>query len=109
VKNINASLPLWYLHNTKQEPPHDIVSASGSSDRRVALLFSSKELGEQAVKYNPLFQAKIVDLPQLAEFLAGLEQRGFTHVTIDHSSGKAPLVSVADFRRALVDLPHRPD
>jgi hypothetical protein len=69
MSSSSAQLPLWYLRNTKQVSPHDILSATGSAGNHVALLFTTKELAEGQVRSSPLFRAEAIgDVSEWRDF-----------------------------------------
>jgi hypothetical protein len=109
MSDSTVSVPLCYLLNTRQSSPDDVVSAPGGAGRKAALLFSGTDRAEGFVRSTQGFQAvSLSSQADLENFLAALEQRGFTHVVVDPAGSSGAFVAIADFRRTLTGPPGGP-
>ena len=106
---MTVRLPLWYLSNTKQSSPDDVVGGTRAAGKKAALLFSGKDRAERFVRSSQGFQAvPLGSQADLENFLGALGQKGFTHVVLDPAGSSGAFVAIADFRRALVGPPSGP-
>ena len=102
MSEVTVSLPLWYLRNTGQSGPDDVVGLTGGPGRRAAVLFSAKDRAERFVRSSQGFDTlSLSSQADLEDFLGALGQKGFTHVVLDPAGSSGAFVAIADFRRAL--------